>query len=222
MHEHLQILREQYRTEPFGPWHTREAYPWEYDTKIAELIRNANDTNGWFDPEGDEWFRQQAKIFQNRADYIRQRWAEKQAKEEARKKANESFKQHLAEMQANFQAMLTQYSTPPTPPAPQEAHEEEANLEENTEITAEMQEQESLQPLYQATVEDDTETTAKTIPDSPSTLSTIPRLCTTRSSGDPAACFSIAFYDYQHASILGNTKFGYIRCMEGMEASGQG
>ena len=118
----------------------------------------------------------------------------------------------------------------PTQPAPQEAQKEE--------------DQQPLQPLYQATVEDDTENTAEsitgsTIPDSKSTLSSMPCLCATRSPGDSAACFSNARLFARRASCLasfltslfGNylTSFfgfasplGYIRCMEGMEATGQG
>ena len=128
----------------------------------------------------------------------------------------------------------TQATQQSTPPAPRDAPKEEANLEENAEITAEKQEQEPLQPLYQATVEDDTETHVKSTPDSPSTLSTIPRLCTIPTSGDSAARLSNAPFSayqyalhlaYQHTLILGlmiNTPLGYIRYMEGMEATGQG
>lgn len=38
------ILHDQYRTEPFGPWQTREAYPWEYDTKIQERALSTSRT----------------------------------------------------------------------------------------------------------------------------------------------------------------------------------
>ena len=101
-------------------------------------------------------------------------------------------------------------------------------MEGNAEITAEKQEQE---PLYQATVEDDTETTAKSTTKhgnsmlaTKSTLSTISRLCTTSFSGDSAACLSSAFLiATQHAmSLILTSQIGYIRCMEGMEATGQG
>ena len=124
----------------------------------------------------------------------------------------------------------TQEATDSTPPAPQEAKKEE-----------------DKKPLYQATVEDVTESTAEKEteqqygssklssdkPDSKTTLSTIPRLCTARSFGDPAVCLSNAFFAYlnaphlayQHALILGlmlTTPLGYIECTEGMEATGQG
>ena len=183
------------------------------------------------------WFQKQAKICQERAAYIRQAWAKKEAEkqarqeaiqqaEQARKQADERFNQLLATMRA----WQDQHSTPP---APHEAPKEEANSEENTEITAEKQEQE---PLYQATVEDDMECTTKhgnSMLTTKSTLSTIPRLCTIPASRDPAACLSNAFFThqhalnpaYQHALILGlmlNTRFGYIEHSESMEATGQG
>ena len=108
----------------------------------------------------------------------------------------------------------TQQSTPPTQPAPQEAQKEE-----------------DKQPLYQATVEDDTEITAEkkteqqhgsSMPDSKSTLSSMPRLRATSASRDPAACLS-AFFGFLPTSFFALASLlGYIRCMEGMEATGQG
>ena len=226
MPEFFQILHEEYYAN--GAWHPREAYPWEYDKKIEELIRHANDTNGWFDPEGDEWMRQQAKILQDRADYIRQAWARQEAEKQARKEADERFNQLLATMRAWQANQATQQSTPPAP--------QEANDEENADITAEEQEQEPRQQLpYQATVEnaeDDAESTeekqtkhqygssklSSDKPDSKTALSTIPRLC------DPATRLIGALLAYQHAMLLAwhDSQFGYIRCMEGMEATGQG
>ena len=227
MPEFFQKLHEQYRTEYYGPWHTRECYPWEYDTKIQELIQLANTpSRSWCDTEeSNEWLRQQAKIFQNRADYIRQKWAKQEAEKQARKEADERFNQLLATMRA-WQA--TQQSTPP---APQEAKKEEAQEE----ITAEEQEQEPRQhPRYQATVEDaeeDAESSeekqteqqygssklSSSKPDSKIALSAIPRVY------DPAASLTNALLSaYQHAMNLVGTQFSYIRYMEGMEASGQG
>ena len=80
MPEFLQILHESYRTEHYGPWHTRECYPWEYEAKAQECIRRAN-TPTWIDLqlESKHFFLQQAKILQDRADYIRQVWAEREA-----------------------------------------------------------------------------------------------------------------------------------------------
>ena len=177
----------------------------------------------YFTTEDDcKWFRQQAKILQNRTHYIRQQ------------QANELFKQQLADLHATFQATLqqlaTQQSTPPTPPAPQETRKEEdeqllqqAIVKEDVENTAEKQEQ---QPLYQATfTESTTGSTTKhgsSMPDSKSTLSTIPRLCTARSSGDSAACLSNALLlACQHTMFL-TTLPGYIEHSEGIEATGQG
>ena len=134
---------------------------------------------------------------------------------------NEAFDKHFGPLQHS------------TPPAPREAQKEV--------------EQAKRQPLHQATVEDDTESTTKhgsTMPDSKNTLSSMPCLCATRSSGDSAACLSITLF--KHASCLASflTSFfgdflnsfvalasflawhgllpGYIECTEGMEATGQG
>ena len=103
---------------------------------------------------------------------------------------------------------------------------QQAIVKEDAENTAEKQEQ---QPLYQATVEDITESTTESttkhgssMADSKSTLSTIPRLCTARSSGDSAACLSNALLlACQHTMFL-NTLPGYIEHSEGIEATGQG
>ena len=110
----------------------------------------------------------------------------------------------------------------PTPPAPQEAQKEV--------------EQVKKQPLHQATVEDDTESTMESTTKhgsgmavNTSTLSTIPRLCAARSSGNSAACPSnllasslASFFGDFLTSFFALTSFGYIECMEGMEATGQG
>ena len=109
----------------------------------------------------------------------------------------------------------TPASNPPlsTPSTPQEAQKEEDE-----------------QLLQQATVEDITESTTKhgsSISDSQSTLSTIPRLHSARSSGDSAACLSKALLLVcQHImflnTLLGNTLLGYIEHSKGIEATGQG
>ena len=113
-------------------------------------------------------------------------------------------------------------------------------MEENAEITAEKH---NLQPVHQATVED----MEDDMPDSKSTLSSMPCLYATRFSGDSAACFSNARLFARRASCLASfltsfltsffgdflTSFfalasflawhgllpGYIECME---AIGQG
>ncbi|KAF6224437.1 hypothetical protein HO133_011014 [Letharia lupina] len=72
MQAFLQTLHEQYRTEYYGPWHTRECYPWEYDVKAQECIQLASKS----DPQ---FFLPQAKILQDRAAYIRQEWARLEA-----------------------------------------------------------------------------------------------------------------------------------------------
>ena len=104
----------------------------------------------------------------------------------------------------------------PTPPTPQEAQKE-------------VEQEKDKQPLYQATVEDDTEITGEkkteqqhgsSMPDSKSTLSSMPRLRATSASRDPAACLS-AFFGFLPTSFFALASLlGYIRCMEGMEAIG--
>ena len=210
MHDFFQILHEQYYTN--GTWQTRECYPWEYDVKIQELLAKKS---SYFTTEDDcKWFRQQAQIFQDRANYIRQAWAKQQAIQLASQQAN----QRLATLHATLQAALqaTQHSTPPTLPAPQEAQKEEDE-----------------QPLYQATMEDIAESTTEketeqqdgsTKPDNKSTVSTIPRLRTAPASRDPAACLSIALFAYRYTAFLAwhGLLPGYIEHSEGMEATGQG
>ena len=241
MHDWFQ-KHEQYCTEVAGPWQTRQCDPSEYEAQAHELIQIADNLPPYHTNE-DSWARTQAKILQNRAHYIRQAWAKQEAEKQAKKQADELFKQQLATWQANLQAwqasiqanlqqQATQATQHSTPPAPQEAYEEEANLKANAEITAEKQEQEPRQrPLYQATVEDDTEH-GNSILDTKSILSSFSCLCTTSFSGDSAACLSDVLSAYQHALNLAcqHTMFqawhgpllGYIRCMEGMEATGEG
>ena len=122
---------------------------------------------------------------------------------------------------------MEQQSTPQsTLPAPHEAQKEE--------------EKEKKQPLYQATVEDITETTAESnlegVPGNTSLLPTIPCLRTAPACRDPAAypsAFLASFFGSSLATFLASsfTSFfgnflasllGYIRCMEGIEATGQG
>ena len=96
-------------------------------------------------------------------------------------------------------------STPPpsnlpssTPPAPQKAQKEEDE-----------------QLLQQATAKSTTESISK------STLSTIPRLCTIRSSGDSAACLSNLACQHIN-TLLDYTLLDYIGHSKGIEATGQG
>ena len=105
------------------------------------------------------------------------------------------------------------------PPAPQEAQKEV--------------EQVKKQPLYKATVEDNTESTTESttkqgssIAVNKSTLSTIPRLHAARSSRNSAACPSnlvASFFGDFLTSFFGSASLlGYIECIEGIEATGQG
>ena len=139
-----------------------------------------------------------------------------------------AFDAFVESFERRFASITTQLATQQsTPPALQEAKKEKANDEENAEIIAEKQEQ---QPLYQATVEDITESiTESTTKDgnsmavSKSTLSTIPRLCTTPTSRDSAACLSNALlFAFHHTGFLNTTIPGHIQHSEGMEATGQG
>ena len=110
MQEFLQTLHEQYR-EPYGSWHTRECYPWEYDVKIQECIKLAN-TPDWYGKRSESehsWFLQQAKILQDRADYIRHEWTKQ-----------ETAKQALQVKQIAIQkALQVAQTVSPTPQAPQ-------------------------------------------------------------------------------------------------------
>ena len=106
----------QYRTEKYGPWHTRECYPWEYDVKAQECINTANQSV-WscFGPGPREdseiqWFLQQTKIFQDRAIYIRQKWAEQEARQER-------SRQEALQIAKEVMQHVTQ---PPTPSTPQQ------------------------------------------------------------------------------------------------------
>ena len=77
-------------------------------------------------------------------------------------------------------------------------------MEKNAETTAEKQ-----MPLYRASAEDVTESTIESttkhgssMPDSKSTLFTIPRLCTTPFPGDPAVCLNNTLLACQHTMFL--------------------
>ena len=106
-------------------------------------------------------------------------------------------------------------SPPSTPPAPQEAQKEE-----------------NEQLLQQATVDDITESTTESItkhgsmPNCKSTLSTISRLCTVRSSGDSAAYLSNLACQHINTllnyTLLDYTLLDYIGHSKGLKATGQG
>ena len=121
-------------------------------------------------------------------------------------------------MQQYFASQHPQNQPSSTPPAPQETQKEEDE---------QLQKQEQ-QPLYQATVKDITESTTESItkhgssmPNSKSTLSKIPRLCTARSSGDSAACLSnTLLLACQHIMFL-NTLLDYIEHSKDLEVTGQ-
>ena len=107
MPELLQTLHEQYRTECYGPWHTRECYPWEYNVKAEECIKLANSTDWYHQKREDSsrlFFLTQAKILQDRASHIRHEWAKQ-----------ETIKQ--AAIQSAKQA-ATQQTVTSTPQAP--------------------------------------------------------------------------------------------------------
>ena len=64
--QHLQIMHEHYCTD--GIWHTRELYPREYDVQIQACLEEASRLQ-----EHERIiFLQQAKIFQDRVNYLRQ------------------------------------------------------------------------------------------------------------------------------------------------------
>ena len=76
--QHLQIMHEHYCTDD-GTWHTRELYPWEYDLQIQACIEASRLQSKY----EQTIFLEQAKIFQDRANYLRQ----------AKKKRNQKTRQ---------------------------------------------------------------------------------------------------------------------------------
>ena len=120
MPELLQTLHEQYRTECYGSWHTRECYPWEYDAKIEECIKLANSTDWYHQKREDSsrlFFLTQAKILQDRASHIRHEWAKQEAIKQA---AIQSAKQAATQQTVTSTPLAVKLSTPPPqsdPPA---------------------------------------------------------------------------------------------------------
>ncbi|KAF6234868.1 hypothetical protein HO173_007088 [Letharia columbiana] len=154
MQAFLQTLHEQYRTEYYGPWHTRECYPWEYDVKAQECIQLASKS----DPQ---FFLPQAKILQDRAAYIRQEWA------------------RLEALQA-----IQPVTQPITQPATQQVtqpitQQEEEPLQANAENTAESTAEKASD--NKATI---TKNTAQLSKIPRHMLSTLPRQTTTQQEND--------------------------------------
>ena len=130
---------------------------------------------------------------------------------------NEAFNKHFGPQQA------TQATRQCTPPTPQAKKEEVKKLRPR--------------PLYQATVEDDTEHGNSMLANK-SILSSFLYLYTTRASRDSAAYISKlltssfgSFFGSFLTSLFGSPLasfsasrfgFGYIECIASMEASGQG
>ena len=211
MQAFLQTLHEQYRTEYYGPWHTRECYPWEYDVKAQECIQLASKS----DPQ---FFLPQAKILQDRAAYIRQEWARQealQAKQTATQPAHQS----------------TQSSTQPaTQPEHSVKQEEEQSSTENItetvssssdttallstvshQSTQSKQEEETLQ---QANAEDTVEKPSgnkSTIVKNTAHLSTIPRQPTIQQADNDTTIWPAI------SACLGNTTLWYITAMTTQE-----
>ena len=115
MPELLQTLHEQYRTECYGPWHTRECYPWEYDAKAEECIKLANSTDWYHQKREDSsrlFFLTQAKILQDRASHIRHEWAKQEAIKQA---AIQSAKQAATQQTVTSTPLAVKSSTPYAP-----------------------------------------------------------------------------------------------------------
>ncbi len=107
MAQFLLILYEQYQTEPYGPWYTREAYPWEYDARVQKCIQIMNNPTSWNDPsESNKWFQQHIQIWQSRASHIRQQWANQLASQQVKQLAKQQVTQQEEESlyQANTEA----------------------------------------------------------------------------------------------------------------------
>ena len=116
MPELLQTLHEQYRTECYGPWHTRECYPWEYDVKAEECIKLANSTDWYHQKREDSlrlFFLTQVKILQDRASHIRYKWAKQEAIKQA---AIQSTKQAATQQTVTSTPLAIKSPTPQVPP----------------------------------------------------------------------------------------------------------
>ena len=138
-------------------------------------------------------------------------------------------KQQVHNLANIIHSVMQQYFAPQYQPSSTPPSSTPSLSTPSTQQIAQKEEDEQL--LQQITVEDITksitENTTKhgsSISDSKSTLSTIPRLCTARSSGDSAACLDI--FACQHImflnTLLGYTSLGYIEHSKGIEATGQG
>ena len=91
-----------------GSLHERECYPWEYEQHAQYCLREAfHCSPTGYSSDKYKWNHQQAKIFQDRAEFIRQQWAKQQAKQEAVKQATEQAKKQAeqAELKALLQAI---------------------------------------------------------------------------------------------------------------------
>ena len=147
MQAFLQTLHEQYRTEYYGPWHTRECYPWEYDVKAQECIQLASKS----DPQ---FFLPQAKILQDRAAYIRQEWARQEAA--------------LRAIQPVIQ--------PVTQPATQPAHQStQSSTQSATQPEHSVEQEEELQQVNAENTAEKASDNKATISKNTAQLSTIPR-----------------------------------------------
>ena len=126
MQAFLQTLHEQYRTEYYGPWHTRECYPWEYDVKAQECIQLASKS----DPQ---FFLPQAKILQDRAAYIRQEWARQEAALRAIQPVIQPVTQPATQPAHQSTQSSTQSATQPEHSVEQEEELQQVNAENTAE-----------------------------------------------------------------------------------------
>ena len=218
MQAHLQILQKQYRTEPFGPWHTRECYSWEYEAKANECLEHSKSSY-----DGCKWFLQQAKILQDRAEYIRQKSATQQATQPATQP-------------------VTQQATPPSQPIQSEQPEQPVQEQSNSENTAESTSKKTRKKSRRKKSITKKNCTINSSNVNISVLSIIRRQRTTSTSRDFTSRFSNSPVAFKHASLLTfqhvlfltsqqyaflfasrlASLLDYIRYAEDMEAIGQG
>ena len=73
----------------------RECYPWEYDARIGSMFSYGAHIER-------QWFSEQRNILQDRADYIRQKWA----KQEQAKRAAQQARERSDEMMVQLRTQL--------------------------------------------------------------------------------------------------------------------
>ncbi|KAF6225902.1 hypothetical protein HO133_009905 [Letharia lupina] len=200
MQAFLQTLHEQYRTEHYGPWHTREYYPWEYDAEAQHCLERGNKPSYFVTEEDCKFFQQQAKILQDRAAYIRQEWARQEATLQPSTKhiTQPSTKPVTQPVTQSTTQLATQQATQPEHSVEQEEELQQANAENTAEKPSD----------NKATISKNT-AQLSTIPRH--MLSTVPRQITTQQAENDTTIWPAI------SACLGNITLWYITAMSTQE-----